>query len=97
MIRYRVTELTRRHDGTDWARIHGPYVNRAEAYRFADLCRLEDPDAVVDVVAIDERGNYIPDDRSTVVHSHRSDEAAVTAMTRAIEAGVEPRPLPPRT
>lgn len=96
MIHYRVSTLTRHHDGTDHATLHGPFVNRAEAYRFAAELRDEDRAATVDVIAIGDRGEYVPDTGPPDHRTPTADEAAVQAMTAAITAGVDPRPLPPR-
>lgn len=76
MIQYRVTVLTRRPDGTDHATIHGPFDHRAEAGRFADDARREQPDATVDVVALDERGNPLRD-HGQPARTDRSDAAMV--------------------
>jgi len=61
VIDYRVTTLTRRADGTDWATIHTGFPSRAAAGAFAEECRSEDPHAAVDVIAVGERGEVVPD------------------------------------
>ena len=73
MISYRVTVLSRDSQGRDFASVHS-FDSRAIAGRYADDARREDPSATVDLVAVGERGEYVPD--------HLPDRPAKTAGAR---------------
>ena len=88
MIRYRVTTLTRKPDGTDWAVIDS-FDGRGDAARFAERCRDENPSAIIDVVAIDERGEVVKDQGEYLpVRTPASDAARDQAMATARDRNI---------
>lgn len=84
MIRYRVTTIVQR-DGNDYATAQ-TFSERGTAGRYAAECRIEDPSAVVAVVALNDRGEVVPD-RALPARTAGSDAAKdrVMAMARGLE------------
>lgn len=87
MINFRVTVLTRRDDGTDWCHVEGPFDTRAAAGLYAAEARSENPHAVVDVVAINDRGE-VQDDRVFPARTPASDAARDQAMATARDRNI---------
>lgn len=59
-ITWRVTTTTQDHTGHTWAHIAGPFTGPGDAARYAETIRQENPAAQVDVLAITDRGDTLP-------------------------------------